>query len=87
MRPQPLQDRLTRLNTDQSIDFTPLLKDKKRRDSLYAKPCGSALICVHIEFPNNSLVGKLAGESFDRRCYHSARTAPGCPQVEENGQT
>lgn len=86
MRPQPLEDGLTRLHADKTIDLAAGVQDQQRRYSLDTETCRSSLVCIDVEFTHQHLARKLVGKGLYRRGDHPARTAPGCPQIEKNRQ-
>jgi hypothetical protein len=74
------------LDTDYSVDFFPILKDKQRRNALDTKTSGGLLICVDVEFAHTNLSAKFFGELFNNGSDHPARATPGGPKINQNGQ-
>jgi hypothetical protein len=62
-----------------------VLEDDQRRDRHDAVLGGRLLVLVDVELDDPKLVGLLVGDLLEARRDHTARTAPGRPEVDENG--
>ena len=70
--------------TDDLVNNPPPLK-KQRRDRVDAVLHSHALIIVNVKFTDFCFAIVIAGDFFDERGDHAARTAPCSPEIHKNG--
>lgn len=85
MRSDPAHDfrgthgaRLTR-------DLAPVPEQRQRRDALDAELGGDSLFVLGVELGKPDTGFQLCGCLLERRGHYFARAAPGCPEINHNG--
>lgn len=74
------------LRANESFNNAPLFEDVEGGDSGDAKALGCALVFVYVQFGDDGASGKFLRELVDDWGDSAAGAAPGCPEIDEDGQ-
>ena len=66
-------------------DLASVPEQGQRGYALYAEPGGDSLFVLGVEFGGPDTGFQLRGRLLERRGHHFARAAPGCPEIDHNG--
>ncbi len=66
-------------------DGLAIQKNDEVGDGLNAESCRQLRMCFGVYFQDNSLTSHLARQLLHFGSRHSARPAPGCPEIDQNG--
>jgi hypothetical protein len=81
---KPLFQGRGRERADDPIDLVPTTDHNQQRDRLSAKPCRELGVCVNVDLDHFETPCVLSGELLENGRDHSARSAPGCPEVNHH---
>ena len=69
---------------DDALDCFAVLEQDHRRDAADAEVLGSVLVFVDVELDDLELARLLDGDLLEHWANHAARTAPLCPEIDQD---